>query len=1116
MDKLIQVIKDLSKKVKILNIKRENRNTVQIQQESVEILECNNPHTRFRAPIVELETYPKLLEAIPCLKKDFFRACISEEARKELIYGSAKFCGMNYNPPPINENASLAVKKMDSAMYGVQSMLVNLTRPMSQYVHNKLRMEPNTNILNNRDLEHNLMIREMIADIDAHITQLRIEHVKQMNMLVAAKKAEKRSAVRNTTRSRNTFSSASSILSKGVSASLLSLVKAHRQPVDQEHCRKEVKNPIQTPQYVTANFGLLIKESDDQFERVFGANAPRCFNNLTRSKANATPKLIQEKNYIGGKRDSDNGSGNSSLKESHRRSKNKNSWVLQSTICNTKENRGTQTSPGTEETQLSCRREKLQDGVTKKNIPDHTQKGLHDVSGLRRYMCAYSDTSNMQEVSKVYLEWKCIPIQSSSIWVVIKSTYVHQSTETINRVGTATKNQSISILDNLLIMGKTKEICLTITHLKMVLNTKDVTLKVPASKVRDLRREAPKLIKTNSTKPGKLYRKGTGYVNSTATGTTDVEMSPRIEKKFSRKNKTIEFAGSYNRTNTIESMELSVISSGDAQNRSIYRRQQHSLWNCSNLAVLLRLMEPVTGVDAYQRQRVIDYIICTTAKECGWLLFVSLFRQHYNISLCKEVWGNILTQIARNFGKYLEALHKHQHQTASNIRTVSNESRGCSQQADGSNRMVNNSSDVYNTEQDIRNSQRGSICVLQECKNKKLLQLVCRSQCSGSKRTNLQLTKMDQPILHSIVELDCTSYTKGKTKKNIVNNHNAVLENSNVVPRSYGTFNATASTATSNNSDSRSQKRKIAALEKQTLALSGLEDQRRAFKNQGLKDYAVEFIVSNKRRVRRRTRYSAAQQRFLDWRLFNKIVGDITAPQIINYLAEIYTADNFRLNTIRANKSAIMGLVKYLKEINNSQSFVKPEINILPVLNTLSNWGLNSELSVKYLTKKLAWLLAVTGMLKASNIYRIDDARSQIINGTLHLVIVAPKEKRGVKVYTEYKLRVAFTLCPTPHVNNDSLIVNRLLRQLNNYSKPLAVDSITRYIQKLSILIARPDNTSVPKARAIGATLAASAGASTDDIVNHAFWSNYSMFDEYYRLSRNLTTNLTESILSRK
>ncbi|OMJ14917.1 hypothetical protein AYI70_g7599 [Smittium culicis] len=65
----------------------------------------------------------------------------------------------------------------------------------------------------------------------------------------------------------------------------------------------------------------------------------------------------------------------------------------------------------------------------------------------------------------------------------------------------------------------------------------------------------------------------------------------------------------------------------------------------------------------------------------------------------------------------------------------------------------------------------------------------------------------------------------------------------------------------------------------------------------------------------------------------------------------------------------------------------------------------------------------------------------------------------------------------------------------------------------LSELIIRPPNTPIPKARAIRATLASSAGMSADDIVTHAFWSKYSMFDSYYRHTRGSTSNLTESIL---
>ncbi|PVU89193.1 hypothetical protein BB561_005496 [Smittium simulii] len=77
--------------------------------------------------------------------------------------------------------------------------------------------------------------------------------------------------------------------------------------------------------------------------------------------------------------------------------------------------------------------------------------------------------------------------------------------------------------------------------------------------------------------------------------------------------------------------------------------------------------------------------------------------------------------------------------------------------------------------------------------------------------------------------------------------------------------------------------------------------------------------------------------------------------------------------------------------------------------------------------KKTSDQKAVTGLLRSSNIHRIDDARTHITNGTLYLVIIAPKEKRGGQIverpcqiaehsnpimrpvmeYREYKNRVA-------------------------------------------------------------------------------------------------------------
>ncbi|PVU89323.1 hypothetical protein BB561_005423 [Smittium simulii] len=103
--------------------------------------------------------------------------------------------------------------------------------------------------------------------------------------------------------------------------------------------------------------------------------------------------------------------------------------------------------------------------------------------------------------------------------------------------------------------------------------------------------------------------------------------------------------------------------------------------------------------------------------------------------------------------------------------------------------------------------------------------------------------------------------------------------------------------------------------------------------------------------------------------------------------------------------------------------------------------------------------------IESSNIHQIDD------------VLMA---------YREYKYIVATTPYITPHINSSSWMVNRLLRQVNRHENPLSVDSIIRYIHSLSGLITRPKDTPIPKDRAIGATLAAQAGESADNIVNHS------------------------------
>ncbi|PVU89268.1 hypothetical protein BB561_005458 [Smittium simulii] len=91
-------------------------------------------------------------------------------------------------------------------------------------------------------------------------------------------------------------------------------------------------------------------------------------------------------------------------------------------------------------------------------------------------------------------------------------------------------------------------------------------------------------------------------------------------------------------------------------------------------------------------------------------------------------------------------------------------------------------------------------------------------QGSKAKNFSTQLKIVGKSILLPTFEPDNTSDQKSTPGENNAENYSLVL----------------------------AKKRKFTLIEKQALALNCMEDQRRAFKNQGLENYAVDFIVYNK------------------------------------------------------------------------------------------------------------------------------------------------------------------------------------------------------------------------------------------------------------------------------
>ncbi|KAI9029547.1 hypothetical protein CLU79DRAFT_716201 [Phycomyces nitens] len=237
---------------------------------------------------------------------------------------------------------------------------------------------------------------------------------------------------------------------------------------------------------------------------------------------------------------------------------------------------------------------------------------------------------------------------------------------------------------------------------------------------------------------------------------------------------------------------------------------------------------------------------------------------------------------------------------------------------------------------------------------------------------------------------------------------------------------------------------------------------------------------------------------------------------LVNYLAYGVSQINWKASTCATYRSALLDLYtnptvitqdptyrEFFTALNekNILSFYRPIFDITPVILFLHNLGPNDQLTPMALTRKLCWLLAVCGFLRPADLERVDDARTSVEQSILRLVIVAPKEKHSgrriervvaiqphddsllcpVVAYQAYKSRIARAPCVRPHPVLADVTIHRL---------------------------------ACPNARALGPTLALAPGASVDDILVHVSWASSSVFDTFYRLSRQTVGNFSAIALS--
>ncbi|PVU90089.1 hypothetical protein BB561_005030 [Smittium simulii] len=781
--------------------------------------------------------------------------------------------------------------------------LANLTRPIDDYVHRKLK-NPNTRIQGNEDLEFAHTMRELLSDVALSITQNRIDNLHKsmglpgrLDALLVAKRLTARNRRNNRSyfcrRYQTAFGTTSSMAQTSHNATpntannnqttqsykgrnfqakgktralsrttdvlpgrrtalpvLSSMRKVDKQPMGQKNSREKIQDYFQKSESREA------KGFDDKKLYKFQRN------NQVWSSDDPSSTLIQAENKQGSQRYNNQGGCGSPRKE-----------------CN----RAEDLRPALDLWKLNNFVEEMSGAETERGKQGKTRERYWQVQG-KKY----------GEYKKTILQTKPTGVQDQDVEVQYDTTSIDYSSGDNDKL---TKYEFKSLIRQ----GE-------------------------ESQTRG--QQTDQSLENNTEKLGKLYWKGTSNVGGFPPWLPNAEETFGIEKQFLEKSEIMDCHGDSEQSSN---SELIILDTESAKMEQIVVGSQFysELWPLLVESAHINVKELLAVYYALQLHSAVDFYVLVYLDNTTTLAYVQKFEGTTSrklLEVSEKLWSH-----------YVLCTNVHQ----PGRRAIKN---------DSSNGMVSINRDIQETEQNIWPIRRGSVCNKTEQEAAQILQLVPGQSISRSQRTELLLFAMGQPLLLSPVESNTTDPTEDSTGKDNYDNNYANVEVCDL--------------------------RQISTTQKQILVADGMENQRRTLQQEGLTDLALDLITANTRSVKRRSRYYTTQKEFIDWRHGLGISGDITEPDIINYLSKIFIERKSKQSTIKAYKSALLQFVtdkervekekcfiKFMKFLNESDLLKVTNIfiNIKPIIDHFKISGPTNNLKTKELTAKTCWLIAVCG-----------------------------------------------------------------------------------------------------------------------------------------------------------
>ncbi|OLY79676.1 hypothetical protein AYI68_g6249 [Smittium mucronatum] len=111
------------------------------------------------------------------IEEDFFRLPLNEYERKIEIHSCPREFSKNYSPPPQNCSAPVSVMKLDSVLYGIQSALAQVTRPIYYLFHRIIQNNPGISTASDPETYFASTMRDFLSELAATITQAKLDNL---------------------------------------------------------------------------------------------------------------------------------------------------------------------------------------------------------------------------------------------------------------------------------------------------------------------------------------------------------------------------------------------------------------------------------------------------------------------------------------------------------------------------------------------------------------------------------------------------------------------------------------------------------------------------------------------------------------------------------------------------------------------------------------------------------------------------------------------------------------------------------------------------------------------------------------------------------------------------